>query len=73
MNKRAENSLEAEETKDNPKIYITHLGGHRVEPRELLRNKKVRDLIKQMARIRVSKNRRRRETSYRNNGVQRPD
>ena len=54
MAKTPENSSKTEETEDSPKVYITHLGGHRVDPKELLSNKKVRELIKKMARIRFN-------------------
>lgn len=36
-----------------PKIYITHLGGHKVDPHELMANKKVQELIHKMAKIRL--------------------
>ena len=61
MAKTSKNVPESEETESNPKVYITHLGGHRVDAKELLGNKKVRDLIKQMARIRFGESRRNRE------------
>ena len=40
-----------------PKIYITHLGGHKVDPHELMSNKKVQELIHKMAKIRVTEKR----------------
>ena len=73
MDKKAANSRDDEETEENPKIYITHYGGHRVDPKELFRNKRVRELIRQMARIGVSESRRRWRNRRQNNGVQRPD
>lgn len=62
MVKKPKNVPKSEETDSGPKVYITHLGGHRVDPKELLSNKKVRELIKQMARIRFNENRRHRGT-----------
>ena len=62
MAKKAKKIPESEEIEDSPKVYITHLGGHRVDPKELLSSKKARELIKQMARIRFNENRRHRGT-----------
>lgn len=47
-----------EEAKEPPmKVHITHLGGHRIDPYELMNNKRAQDLIHKMAKIKVTKKR----------------
>ena len=43
------------ETKEpSMKVYITHLGGHRIDPRELMNNKRAQELIHKMAQIKFN-------------------
>ena len=56
-----EDSPEQEELLDKPKIYVSRWGEIYVKPEDLLRSKKARKLIEQMAKIPVTrKNRNRR-------------
>lgn len=55
-----EDSPEQEELLDGPKIYVTRLGEIYVKPEDVLRSKKIRKRIEQMAKIPVTRRNRNR-------------
>ena len=55
-----EDSPEQEELLDKPKIYVSHWGEIYVKVEDVLRSKKIRKRIDQMAKIPVTRNNRNR-------------